>query len=101
MVADPKPLTVTILDREYRFACTPEERPRLMEAANLLDERMREIKQRGRLLALERIAIMAAMNFAGEVLEHQGSQSQRATEVDERIRKLADRLDDAIETQID
>ena len=101
MVADSKPLTVTILDREYRFACTPEERANLMEAANLLDERMREIKQRGRLLALERIAIMAAMNFAGELLEHRDSQGQRASEVDARIRKLVSRLDDAIETQID
>ena len=63
-----KTLDVTILDREFRVACTDEERPELLEAVAYLDKKMREIRDLGKVAMVERIAIMAALNIAHELL---------------------------------
>jgi cell division protein ZapA len=95
------PISVTILDREYQFNCAPEERLALREAAELLDARMREIKAHANIMALERIAVMAALNMSDEIIKLRHAQVARAENVDERIRKLADQLDDALTGPID
>jgi cell division protein ZapA len=96
MELESEPISVTILDREYQFACQPEERKVLMEAAAHLDERMRSIKGEGRLMALERIAVMTALNLSDEILKLQKNEAHRQQNVDKRIRKLADELEDAL-----
>jgi len=92
-----EPISVSILDREYQFACEPEEARALKEAATFLDERMRSIKGVGRLMSLERIAVMTALNFASELLKLEKQEQHRVKHVDNRIRMLADELDDALE----
>lgn len=92
-----EPISVAILDREYQFACQPEERKALKEAAIYLDERMRSIKGAGRLMALERIAVMTALNLSDELLKLQKNEKHRRETVDNRIRMLADELDDALD----
>jgi cell division protein ZapA len=92
-----EPISVAILDRDYQFACQPEERKALREAANYLDDRMRSIKGEGRLMALERIAVMTALNLADELLRLQKYEKHRQQNVDSRIRMLADELDDALD----
>jgi len=92
-----EPISVAILDREYQFACQPEERKALREAADYLDDRMRSIKGEGRLMALERIAVMTALNLSDELLRLQKYENHRQKNVDARIRILADELDDALE----
>jgi len=96
METNAEPISVTILDREYQFACQPEERKALQEAAANLDERMRAVKREGRLMALERIAVMTALNMSDELLRMQKHEKHRQTNVDSRIRMLADELDDAL-----
>ena len=61
-------LDVTILGREYKFACKESERAELMQAAALLDKRMREIRDHGKGAAIDRIAVMAAVNLAHDLL---------------------------------
>lgn len=61
-------LDVTILGREFKVACREDERHELMEAVAMLDRRMREIRDRGKVSGTDRIAVMAALNFAHEVL---------------------------------
>ena len=61
-------LDVTILDREFRFACQDDERPELLEAVAYLDKKMREISDLGKVVTVERIAIMAALNITHEFL---------------------------------
>lgn len=61
-------LDVTILGREYKFACKESERPELMQAVALLDKRMREIREHGKVAAIDRIAVMAAVNLAHDLL---------------------------------
>ena len=92
-----EPISVAILDQEYQFACQPEERKALKEAALFLDERMRSIKGAGRLIALERIAVMTALNLSDELLKLQKNEKFRQENVDSRIRLLVNELDDALD----
>jgi cell division protein ZapA len=95
-----EPISVAILDREYQFACQPDERKALKEAAIYLDERMRAIRGAGRLMALERIAVMTALNLSDELLKLQKNERHRQDNVDSRIRLLANELEDALEDQL-
>jgi len=95
-----EPISVTILDQEYQFACPLDERKALREAATYLDERMRSIKGEGRLMALERIAVMTALNLSDELLKMKKLEQDRQQNVDSRIRMLADELEDALEDQL-
>ncbi len=61
-------LDVTILDREFRVACPPEERAELLDSVSYLDKNMREIRDAGKITSVERIAIMAALNITHELL---------------------------------
>ena len=61
MSQSPEPVSVVILDKKYQFSCDAEQRNDLIEAARQLDETMTEIKDSGRLMSLERIALQAAL----------------------------------------
>jgi len=97
MESTSEPISVSILDREYQFTCQPGERKALKEAALYLDERMRSIKGVGRLMTLERIAVMTALNLSNELLELQDHEKHRVEHVDNRIRMLVNELDDALD----
>ena len=68
MSAEPNLLDVKIMGREYRVACTPEERDALLASVDLVDSKMREIAQRTKSTIAERVAVMAALNIAHEHL---------------------------------
>lgn len=91
-----EPVSITLLDRKYQFACEPEQRKDLVAAAQNLDERMTEIKDGGRLMSLERIALQAALNLSDELLKIQKHNDLRKEKIDSKIRMLADQLDDAL-----
>ena len=61
-------LDITLLGREYRVACPPAERESLLAAVAYVDARMREIAEKTRSNVTERIAVMAALNIAHELL---------------------------------
>jgi len=63
-----KTLEVTLLGRSYRVACRDDEREALLQAVAYLDGKMGEIKQSGKVAGTERIAVMAALNVAHELL---------------------------------
>jgi len=62
------PIDIEILGREFTVSCTDEERDGLLNAVSYLDSRMREIRDAGKIVGLDRIAIMAALNIAHELL---------------------------------
>jgi cell division protein ZapA len=72
-------LDVTILGREFKIACKESERAELREAVALLDKRMREIRDSGKVSGAERIAVMAALNIAHELLRERASTSTTGT----------------------
>lgn len=89
------PVTVRIIDRDYTLACEPHERDGLLDAARLLDTRMREIRAANRMAGIDRIAVLAALNLAHELLQvrtsEDGEQREIALTLDAVSRKL-DRL---------
>lgn len=64
-------IVVHILGKDYQVACPAEERDSLLRAASELDRRMRNIRQSGSVIGVERIAVMAALNLSNEVLQGQ------------------------------
>ncbi|CAK0758044.1 Cell division protein ZapA [Gammaproteobacteria bacterium] len=87
---------VTILDKEYRVTCPDEERDALHNAARLLDEQMRDIRGGGRVIGLERIAVMAALNFAHELLQNRSEKDEYTQAVDAQIRHIQNKIDIAL-----
>jgi cell division protein ZapA len=69
MSTKPKTLDVTIMGRNYKVACGDDEREGLLAAVAHLDEKMNEIKGAGKVASVERIAVMAALNIADELLQ--------------------------------
>lgn len=63
-----KPIDVMIMGREFTVSCTDEERQGLLDAVDYLDKKMRDIRDSGKVVGLERVAIMAALNLSHEVL---------------------------------
>jgi cell division protein ZapA len=96
MSSSPEPVKVTILDRQYQFACPDSEREALKDAARQLDESMQEIKESGRLMSLERIALQVALNYCDECLKLRKSVDARKDKIDNKIRMLAEQLDEAM-----
>ncbi|MEO8564771.1 MAG: cell division protein ZapA [Betaproteobacteria bacterium] len=72
-------LDVSILGREYRVGCKQSERDELLLAVQLLDRRMREIRDSGKIAGTERIAVMAALNIAHELLQARAGHVGEAT----------------------
>lgn len=92
------PVTIRILDREYTVGCEPDERDSLMAAAKLLDGKMREIRGNNRMAALDRVAVLAALNLAHELqlLRHEGEGRDRElTRTLDDLRRKLDGLFDA------
>jgi cell division protein ZapA len=92
-MSQPVQESVVILGKEYAVACTPEQKEPLHESARLLDRKMREIKEAGKIIGTERIAVMAALNLAHELLETRGRDSGYSQALNERLRRLQDRID--------
>ena len=64
-------VTIRILEKEYQVACPAEEKPSLVASAELLNSKMREIRDSGKVVGLDRVAVMAALNLANELLKAQ------------------------------
>jgi cell division protein ZapA len=93
---DPIAVSIHVLDKEYRIACGPAERQALLESARMLDERMREIRQSGRVIGSERIAVLAALNIAHELVEVRNAKAGVDDEQAWRLRRLQERIGDAL-----
>ena len=96
MTNNTKPLNVTILDKEYLIACNDDERDVLHRAIELINVKMRDIKATGKVIGSERIAVMAALHLAHELLEYKDRNENYTNSVDKLIRRLQNKIDDAL-----
>lgn len=88
-------ISVSLLDKEYQVACPPHEQEALLRAGRQLDKRLREIRDGGAIVGLERIAIMAALNLSYELQEI--NEKSATNNVDnEQLQLLNDRVDKAL-----
>ncbi|MFO7190582.1 MAG: cell division protein ZapA [Pseudomonadota bacterium] len=90
-------VSVRILEKEYQVACRPEERSELLDSAEYLNARMREIRDASSIVGLDRIAVMAALNMAHELLKLRArEQPEGDAETGQRIRQMRERVEAAI-----
>jgi cell division protein ZapA len=82
MSAKKKTLDVSLMGRTYKVSCSEEERNDLLAAVALLDRKMSEIKTSGKVASAERIAVMAALNIAHELLQSKGPMAGNTSGVD-------------------
>ncbi|MDH3513918.1 MAG: cell division protein ZapA [Gammaproteobacteria bacterium] len=89
-------VTVRILEKEYHVACPAEEKTDLLASAEMLNRKMREIRDSGKVVGLDRVAVMAALNLANELLKAQGQDQELKDIVGLRIKAMRERLDTAL-----
>ena len=88
-------VSVRILEKEYQVACLPEERSELLDSAEFLNGKMRDIRDAGNIVGLDRIAVMAALNLAHELLKRNRNDAIE-NEVTERVREMRERVESAL-----
>lgn len=84
---------VRILDKEYRINCSPSERQDLLQSAHYLDQKMREIRHHGRVIGADRIAVMAALNIAHELLLAQRQQTDHENQITRQLDLLLEMIE--------
>ena len=88
-------VTVKILDKEYQVACPEEQETELVVSAKYLDKQMRGIRDSGKVIGLERIAVMAALNISYELLQASDHTDPNPASSDS-VKRINRKLDDAL-----
>ncbi|MDO8263067.1 MAG: cell division protein ZapA [Gallionella sp.] len=94
-----KTLEIKILDRELSIACPEEERGELLDAVAYLDKRMREIRDAGKIVSVERIALMAALNITHELLTTKVGRGVDLSDFKRRMGSMQAAIDEALAEQ--
>ena len=89
-------VSVRILDKEYQVSCPVSERTDLLDSAEMLNAKMREIRDSGRVVGLDRIAVMAALNMANDLLHAQAKDRLLEGDLSTRLKIISDRVDNAL-----
>jgi len=96
MSDDVSRVTVRILDKDYQVACPQDERAQLLDAAEYLSTKMREIRDGGRVVGLDRVAVMVALNLAHELLQERGRAEGLDHDVQTKLQTLRERVEVAL-----
>jgi cell division protein ZapA len=98
-MSEAKSLQITIMGREFRVACPEDEQAGLLEAVDYLNRKMLEIRDGGKVIGLERIAIMAALNIAHELLTTKVGGGFDMGEIKRRMNRMEAVIDQAMTDQ--
>ena len=90
------PITISILDNEYRIACPEREEDAIRDSATLLNQRIHEVRNHGKVIGPERAAVMAALNIIHEFLTELRERDNQSERVDNSIQNLHERVEEAI-----
>jgi cell division protein ZapA len=96
MSGEPSRVSVKILEKEYHVTCPVEERPALLHSAEYLNRKMREIRDSGKVIGLDRIAVMAALNIVNELLQARGQDEVVETDLAARLKAMRERVEFAL-----
>ena len=94
--SDSARVSVRILEKDYFIACPQDERSALLEAAEFLNSRMREIGDSGKVVGLDRIAVMVALNLANDFLKQKSREVKLEGDVGTRVKVLRERAETAL-----
>ena len=98
-MSESKSLQITIMGREFRVACPEDEQAGLLEAVDYLNRKMLEIRDAGKVIGLERIAIMAALNISHEFLTTKVGGGFDMGEIKRRMNRMETVIDQAMSEQ--
>ena len=90
-------VSVRVLDREYQVACPAEERSDLLDSAEYLDAKMREVRDTGKVVGLDRIAVISALNIANELIKMRHGGGSLDGDLGARLRGMRERVETALE----
>ena len=91
-------VSVRILEKEYQVACPASERTDLLDSAEMLNAKMREIRDSGKVVGLDRIAVMAALNMANELIQIRGQEQALETDAATRLAAMRERVETALQS---
>jgi cell division protein ZapA len=89
-------VSVRILEKEYQVSCPANERTDLLDSADMLNKKMREIRDSGKVVGLDRIAVMAALNMANELLHARARDKELEDDVGNRLKLISDRVESVL-----
>ena len=92
-------VSVKILDKEYQVACPDHEVDALTASARYLDKQMSQIRDSGKVFGLDRIAVMAALNIANELLANRSRVDEVSASMQDRVHSLTERISLALSEQ--
>jgi cell division protein ZapA len=90
-------ISVRLLDREYQVACPAEERSDLLDSAEYLDAKMREVRDTGKVVGVDRIAVISALNIANELIKMRRNGSSVDADLGAKLQRLRERVEAALE----
>ncbi|MGB7183535.1 MAG: cell division protein ZapA [Burkholderiaceae bacterium] len=91
-------IEVVILDRDFKLAVAPSEKPQLERAVRLVDEKMRSLRDTGKIAGIDRIAVMAALQIANELVALRGA-SPKGSAAEKNLNKIR-RMNDDLEAEL-
>lgn len=86
-------VNIKILEKDYQISCPTNERVALLDSAELLNKKMREIRDTGKVIGLDRIAVMAALNMANEVINSRSGGQMLESETKLRVKAMRERIE--------
>lgn len=92
-------INIKILEKEYQISCPADERKALVDSAELLNAKMREIRDSGKVVGLDRIAVMAALNMANELIAAHGKGDVLESTAKLKVRAMRERVESALQSE--
>ena len=96
-MTDAQPISISILDKDYKVACPPGEQSALLESAKYLDSKMREVRDSGNIIGSERIAVITALNMANDLLKTSAVDKAIGQELPPRLKDLESKISRVLE----
>ncbi|MBT5891447.1 MAG: cell division protein ZapA [Chromatiales bacterium] len=89
---------VKILEKEFQLGCSAEERGDLLDSVELLNSRMREIRDGGKVNGIDKIAILAALNIANELIQSRGKEHALETDAKKQVQTIREQVETALQS---
>ncbi|PHS26359.1 MAG: cell division protein ZapA [Methylophaga sp.] len=86
------PVSVSISGKDYQIACPEDEKPALIASAKMLSDNMEDIRATGKVVGLDRIAVMAALNIANDLIKLQNKQNDGSDDLDNKIMQMKNKV---------
>ncbi|MHB1948379.1 MAG: cell division protein ZapA [Gammaproteobacteria bacterium] len=96
MIKDTTEITIKILGKSYQIKCPEDEASALQEAAFYLEKKMRETRDTSKVLSIDRIAVITALNMAHQLLELETQAIEKAHAIQQRLRDIQNKVDTAL-----